>query len=75
MNYIDEFGFPTSRSAIAGEIWHQQLTVAQRLAIMERVGVSGSLAVYYRRCIAYLAAHMVQFHVEGRVLTGEYKGE
>ncbi len=66
-------GVPTSKERIAAEFWAQDFTVAQRSFVMKQVKPAKGLKTYFYRCIEYVAENMIDYKIDGDVLTGTLK--
>ena len=68
---VDDHGVPTSREFIATMIWQDDMGI--RLEVMAIVPCVKSMAKRYRACIAYMVENMMEYQIEGNVLTGNLK--
>jgi hypothetical protein len=69
---VDQFGFPTSKLQIAQSIW-MRISPLQRFEIMQAVGTENIKGINksYRACLNHMVNHMIEFAVDGNMLSGE----
>lgn len=83
MHLVDEHGFPTSKAALAQDHWLRltppvrtkiasQIPMAPLKSYTERAIQQRDLA-HLRACHAFVAEHLLDFHIVGAVLTASLK--
>lgn len=72
--YVDEFNVPTTKLAIAQQLWHS-IPMNVRLKIRAEVGTRPGevVAETYKRILQRMVDAYIDFAVDGSKLTGKYK--